>query len=79
MGRSVVWASQTRETVGTTMREAMDSHLGHTVITSYSIHYTKLYDKAGFALYAGTARLRIVIIIGMGSMIVAGIGSWFIV
>jgi len=35
--------------------------------------------KAGFALYAGTARLRIVIIIGMGSMIVAGIGSWFIV
>jgi len=32
LGRSVVWASQTRETVGTTMREAMDSHLGHTLL-----------------------------------------------
>ena len=35
--------------------------------------------KAGFAVYAGASKLRVVIIIGMGSMILAGIGSWFVV
>ena len=35
--------------------------------------------KAGFALYAGASKLRLVIILGMGSMVLAGIGSWFVV
>lgn len=35
--------------------------------------------KAGFALYAGAIKLRVVIIVGMGSMVLAGIGSWFVV
>ena len=35
--------------------------------------------KAGFALYAGSKGLRIVISVGMGSMVLAGIGSWFLI
>jgi uncharacterized membrane protein (DUF4010 family) len=34
--------------------------------------------KAGFALYAGAPKIRQVILIGMGSMVVAGVGGWFL-
>ena len=34
--------------------------------------------KAGFALYAGDRKLRTVILVGMGTMILAGVGGWFL-